>query len=777
MKEIYIKKLVLFCCLFTFTSSLFAQFELSITAPTSAVASYTLVLGNGGTLPTGDISSELFSHTGLACDTIVSAGASGKITLIDRGTCGFNVKLEAARRAGSIAVVICNSTAAAPIPAEANPKVPFPVFMVSQADCQKIRTAITGGAVTGKISNKGCATPRVYDPAVFWGQNPGQGDFSNGLAGWTTKTLTDTFATWVGLPSGTPELGAFNGSTAFLPSPTFCNGVASFSFAKYQLQLNPTTVQPYATTSGELISPTIDCSGKNFIAVDFYVLNNRLNGNNSFSFSTDDGETWSEPEVLNPAHALNTTPIMQNIVLPLPAFTNQPKCKIKFIAEGDFYFFMIDDVTLTSKKIYSMEISSDYFGMAANYATPFNQAEAMPFTLDIENLGNAPVNNVKVAVRVNEVGIVEPVYTDTLMYGNVEVGVRDSDRIFAKKFTPEEKIANYVLSYNIIGDSLTPSASLTASNDFVMSKNIYSKLPINPNLVANYSFTSGNSFYSIGNYYKVVASEWPDGQPITLDKGYASATVDIDAQPAITSAILTYDVYKWIDLNQDTFFVQSNERTLLATGSVLIDDDIDTIAIELFDPLDDTKKVVLPSGEHQLVAVVSLAPIDGTNIQWTFPATSAVAGHNVGKYNSYAAALGRIFDGYPVWTGSFLAEGTADDIETRELENTSLTVYNPLILKDVELVNTVAFDASLKFKAYPVPAVQDLTVEIAFEKVQDFANILIADMSGRIVHAEKYVNVQNRNLTVDVSRFAAGVYTLQVVTETGFNSQTFSVVR
>ncbi|MBK8388415.1 MAG: T9SS type A sorting domain-containing protein [Saprospiraceae bacterium] len=106
-----------------------------------------------------------------------------------------------------------------------------------------------------------------------------------------------------------------------------------------------------------------------------------------------------------------------------------------------------------------------------------------------------------------------------------------------------------------------------------------------------------------------------------------------------------------------------------------------------------------------------------------------------------------------------------------------MTVYNPLILKDVELVNTVAFDASLKFKAYPVPAVQDLTVEIAFEKVQDFANILIADMSGRIVHAEKYVNVQNRNLTVDVSRFAAGVYTLQVVTETGFNSQTFSVVR
>ncbi len=772
MKEIYIKKLVLFCCLFTFTSSLFAQFELSITAPTSAVASYTLVLGNGGVLPTGDITSELYYQAGLACDTVVNAAASGKITLIDRGTCTFNIKLEAARRAGSLAVVICNSSAAASIPVAVNPKIPVPVFMATQADCQKIKTEIASGALTGKITNVGCKTPRVYDSAVFWGQNPGQGDFSNGLASWTTKTLTDTIAKWVAHPAGVPELGAYNGSGTLFPSPTACNGVASFSFAKYQLQLNPTIAQPYARTSGELISPTIDCSGKDFIAVDFYVLNNRLNGNNSFSFSTDDGETWSEPEILNPAHAVNTTPVMQNIVLPLPAFTNQPKCKIKFIAEGDFYFFMLDDVTLTSKKIYSMEISSDYYGMAANYATPFNQAEAMPFTLDIENLGNTPVDNIKVAVKVTENGVVEPVFTDTLVYGTVGVGVRDADRIFAKEFTPESKETKYDVSFELIGDSIQKASK---SNDFIMSKNVYSKMPINPALINGWTQATG-SYYSAGNYYKIVTSEWPDGQPITLDKGYAAAYVNADAG-ANTTTIVSYDVYKWIDTNQDTVLVQPAERTLLATGSAIIEGDVDTLAIELFDPTDPTKKVVLPAGEHQLVVVVSLAPIDETGTRWFIGSTNPGRGDNAGKYNSYAAALGRVFDGYPVWTGSFFTEGTADDIETRVLENSSLTVFSPLILQDVELVNTVSFDASLKFKAYPVPAVQDLTVEIAFEKVQDFANILIADMSGRIVHAEKYLNVQNRNLTVDVSRFAAGVYTLQVVTETGFNSQTFNVVR
>ncbi|MBK8632358.1 MAG: hypothetical protein IPN72_01850 [Saprospiraceae bacterium] len=78
--------------------------------------------------------------------------------------------------------------------------------------------------------------------------------------------------------------------------------------------------------------------------------------------------------------------------------------------------------------------SADYYAMAANCATPFNQAEEMPFTLDIENTGNVRVENIKVAVKVNEVGVVEPVFTDTINYRTVGVGVTDADRIFEKKF-------------------------------------------------------------------------------------------------------------------------------------------------------------------------------------------------------------------------------------------------------------------------------------------------------------------------------------------------------
>ncbi|MBK8388416.1 MAG: hypothetical protein IPL23_03625 [Saprospiraceae bacterium] len=60
----------------------------------------------------------------------------------------------------------------------------------------------------------------------------------------------------------------------------------------------------------------------------------------------------------------------------------------------------------------------------------------------------------------------------------------------------------------------------------------------------------------------MVVSEWPDGQPITLDKGYAAAYVNATAGSNATT-IVTYDVYKWVDLNQDTFLVNLKKEHYL----------------------------------------------------------------------------------------------------------------------------------------------------------------------------------------------------------------------
>lgn len=788
MKEIYIKKLLLFCCfLFAFIGVTIAQqHTLTISSTQDTLtSSYALSISQVGEMEYAPpLTKALYTQSTLACDTLVSPDAAGKIVLIDRGTCAFLIKYEAAVKAGAAGVIICNNdtvnaNTGIVITGLALTTNPIPLFATSYNACKSIKASLSSSdSLEVSISPSGCPTPREYDPSVFWGHLPGQGDFSNGKGDWVVNKTGADNESFAFYSNNRPMTGAFNGGTAIFTSPTVCNGVAAFSFVKYNLLNNPTLAgPPYYFSSAELISPTIDCSGKEFVAMEFYMINHRLNGDVSYAFSTDDGETWSEPVELERT-TIVTSGVADKVLISLLDFANQPKCKVKFIADGDFYFFMLDDVTFIDKKVFDMTISKDYYGSARNYATPFNQVEETYFTLDIENTGNVPTENVAVALDIFDYTTDEPilVYTDTINYGSVEPGVRDADRIFATTFTPEEKEAYYVAAYTLLADSVELDGDTEAFVDFETTKNVFSKMPVDPELINGWKLGSDN-FISGASFYKIKKGTWPDGQPITLDKGLASAAVNISSEGANTTAILSFDVYKWVDTNQDTFVIQGEERTLLASGSIIIEDGVDTVSIELFDPLDPSKKVVLPNEEMNLIAVVSISPIDETGTNWFIGSNNPFQGDNLGRYHSYTAALADINSGGAVWSGSFYGVGTADDIATRDLEQTTLTIFSPLYFSDVEIVSNKELNTSLKINAYPIPAVTNINVDLSFEKTQDYANIIITDMTGKLVHVEKYVNIQARNLNVDVSRFAAGVYNLRVVTENGFNTQNFSVVK
>jgi hypothetical protein len=88
------------------------------------------------------------------CSPLTNAVA-GKIVLMDRGTCGFVVKVKNAQDAGAIAVLIADNTADAP-PAGlggADPAITITSGRITQADGNAIKAAITGGStVTVKVS-------------------------------------------------------------------------------------------------------------------------------------------------------------------------------------------------------------------------------------------------------------------------------------------------------------------------------------------------------------------------------------------------------------------------------------------------------------------------------------------------------------------------------------------------------------------------------------------------------------------------------------------------
>jgi subtilisin family serine protease len=104
---------------------------------------------------TGDVMSELaVAEPLLACDGLTNAPAlAGKLALIQRGGCAFDIKLAAAQAAGAVGVVVYNSSDVAPIPMGGSGSYTIPAVMTTLAAGSAFNAEITaGGNVTVKLS-------------------------------------------------------------------------------------------------------------------------------------------------------------------------------------------------------------------------------------------------------------------------------------------------------------------------------------------------------------------------------------------------------------------------------------------------------------------------------------------------------------------------------------------------------------------------------------------------------------------------------------------------
>ena len=98
------------------------------------------------------------------------ANVDGKIALIDRGVCSFDVKVHNAQLGGAIGVLIANNRAALPIPMGGSSTVvdsliSIPVNMTSQAIGASLKTDMAAGTVSVYLSNTFHGSIMLKDPA------------------------------------------------------------------------------------------------------------------------------------------------------------------------------------------------------------------------------------------------------------------------------------------------------------------------------------------------------------------------------------------------------------------------------------------------------------------------------------------------------------------------------------------------------------------------------------------------------------------------------------
>lgn len=98
---------------------------------------------------TGDISADVVvAEPLLACTELTNAAEiAGKFALIQRGTCGFDIKIAAAEAAGATGVIVYNNSAVAPIPMGGTGSFGIPAVMTTLAAGSAFNAEIAGGGV------------------------------------------------------------------------------------------------------------------------------------------------------------------------------------------------------------------------------------------------------------------------------------------------------------------------------------------------------------------------------------------------------------------------------------------------------------------------------------------------------------------------------------------------------------------------------------------------------------------------------------------------------
>jgi extracellular elastinolytic metalloproteinase len=152
---------------------------LKVTAPASVAGEYESVAATfGGTITTSPITGAVAvvndgsSTSTLGCKPLLNTNLTGKIAIIDRGSCFFSEKAYYAQQKGAIACVICNfEDNAMGMSGSTNANlVTIPVVSMKRSDCAKLRTLTESGLQIA-----------IGRPANSTGPNLLDGDFDNGI--------------------------------------------------------------------------------------------------------------------------------------------------------------------------------------------------------------------------------------------------------------------------------------------------------------------------------------------------------------------------------------------------------------------------------------------------------------------------------------------------------------------------------------------------------------------------------------------------------------------
>jgi len=610
---------------------------------------------------------------------------------------------------------------------------------------------------------------------VYFGANPGEGDFDGGLNGWTVNAVQSD-SVWAWHPTGTIEGGSLAGQNTTISSATASNGAATFNADFYTFMGGPIGDPPYAEYISELISPDIDLSGLDpttAFALEFnqLILFFQATGDlpySSFAVSNDGGATWSENYDANEGLLASTqgnpqdpTNNVRNLPIPLDeGLAGSTNVKIKFTFAGNFYFWALDDIKLVKRAGNDLQISSEWYGIAPSVNIPMSQVEPMGFLADVYNAGGNTATNVKLEMEIVSGG--STVHTEFVDYPDM---VPDSlyENVSWGSFTPSD-VGSYTGTYTLVSDSIdnTP-ADNTVDYTFAVTDSVYAKETGSTRSVRPADGNWGDNDpknWAYGNHYYVT-----NGVDYEMTTCGFMVTNGADAQGIQLAVYL----YKWEDANADNN-CDPDERSKVGFNFHTItpaNTANSMINIPMFDFFTNEVGVPLEDNTHYVV-MVEYADAGEGNLYF-LGASEA--------YDYGAAILNTIQTGNPRYAGML---GISADINS---ETFSYVGFGwdivPVVRMHINEVQTISTNNVLSdeniMEVSPSPASNYININIDLVENQKDAVLRVLDVTGKTMESLNFAELQKDQLSLNVEQWSNGSYFLHLTTESGVKAYRFIV--
>ncbi len=590
---------------------------------------------------------------------------------------------------------------------------------------------------------------------VIWGgTGDPNGEFAGGLNDWTVAAIGDPDALWVWEADGRADLGAYSGTQA-IQSPSVANGAVVFDSDFYDnagMQGNFGNGVAPAPQLGELISPIIDLTGQPSVSLKFNQYYRNFQSSCLVAWSNDGGSTWVDTFDINSTVLINAGTVANDVkVIPLLGGGGTAQFQFKFIFDANYYFWVIDDVSIIERPEFDLSLG-DFFFSPASYAQPLSQItnDTMGFSVDVNNYGRVPQDDVMLKVEVFRGTTV--VYTDEINIGTILPTTSfDSTQtyFFDDMFTPDMlTVGTYNLRYSVSSANTdSNNSNNTVQQEFRATTNFFSKDDQDDNFVGAVR-PSASGDYFVGNLY-TTSQNWVDNFQAT--RAVFSCAVNQD-DPIADKAVNVYllSIHDDILPGLDNFDDQNGDVTshpdldLLGFGNhvFVTYNNYDDVSVDLSDLDEGTLGIPLnPGTRYFLMAeysgdASSIFHSFNTKIKY-FQLSTLLVTDNWFTFGPEDAAVMRMF---------ISLYSTSDEVS---LPDNSLTFY-------------------------PNPASTNLNVDINLEE-PSLANITIADLNGRVIEIDEVENAFKQNRQYDVSGLANGTYIVRIATKAGTKTKKFVV--